>query len=162
MKIALCMHGYFANAGGAQSSIVAHQYLRRKVLNEHDVDVFVHSWDLPNEEQIRRLYQPTDAIFEPQYSFEEELNNFNEEWFNEGFDRGSTMYHTNTIFRGLSYLYSRKRAIEIKKQYEETHGFEYDCVILARFDISTRGKEHQQIYYVTNMNFESTLDMKYL
>jgi|6_EtaG_2_1085325.scaffolds.fasta_scaffold00086_5 hypothetical protein len=161
MKIALCLHGYFANAGGGHASEVAYEYIKRKVL-KNDVDIFVHSWDMENKHIIENLYEPTMAHFEPQQMFHNELKQFDETWFNEEFARPQTMYKTNTIFRGLSYLYSRARTVELKKEYEKKHGFTYDCVMLARFDISTRGKEHPQTYYVTNMNFNTTLDMTHL
>jgi hypothetical protein len=163
MKIALCLHGYFANAGGTEASERAHKYISRKLLNNRDVDVFVHTWDTPaNQQKIIDLYAPERMESEVQNNFTEELTKFDEDWFNEGFARGETMYNTNTIFRGLSFLYSRKRAVELKREHEQEKGFEYDCVILARFDLGTRGKEHYQIYYATNINFDDRLDMNYL
>jgi|TARA_B100000085_G_scaffold123031_1_gene111992 hypothetical protein len=162
MKIALCLHGYFANAGGTEASELAKKYIQRKILDGNDVDIFVHSWDLINQEKILSLYNVTDSCFEEQKDFSEELTKFNAEWFEEGFDRDATMYKTNTIFRGLSYLYSRMKTIELKKEYENKNGFEYDCVVLARFDLSRRGLEHPQVYYVTKMNFDPSLDMQYL
>lgn len=162
MKIALCLSGYFANAGGAGASQLAYKYIEHKILKDNNVDVFVHSWDLDHEQMVNDLYQPKSTRFEPQYQFEKELTEFDEEWFNEGFDRGSTMYRTNTIYRGLSQLCSRKRTIALKSQFEEDNNFKYDCVILGRFDLGTRGKEHPQVYYATNINFDPTLDMNYL
>ena len=35
-----------------------------------------------------------------------------------------------------SLWYSRKKAVELKSQYEKEHGFKYDCVMLARFDLA--------------------------
>ena len=69
------------------------------------------------------------------------------------------MYKGNSPFQTLSFLYSRKRVIEIKNSYEKSAGLEYDVVILARTDLGTRGKEHPQVYYVTNINFDPTSDM---
>ena len=162
MKIALCLSGYFANAGGAIGSERGYEYIQRKILDGRDVDVFVHSWDLENEDRVKELYSPKADLFEPQHSFDEELESFQEDWFNEDFDRDKTMYKTNTIYRGLSQLLSRKKAVDLKSEYEKENGFVYDCVILTRFDLGTRGKEHYQVYYATNMNFSDTLDMSYL
>lgn len=72
------------------------------------------------------------------------------------------MYHINTVFKGLSFLYSRKAAVQLKRKYEEEKGFKYDCVILARFDLGQRGKEHPQKYYATNFNFNPNLNMEYV
>ena len=161
MKIALCLHGYFANAGGSEASELAKKYIERKILKGNDVDVFIHSWDLVNKEKVLSLYDTTAHCFEEQKDFSEELTKFDVEWFEKDFNREKTIYKTNTIFRGLSYLYSRMRAIELKKEHEDKNNFKYDCVILARFDLSRRGLEYPQIYYVTKINFNPDLDMKY-
>ena len=69
MKIALCLHGYFANAEGYEESVEAHKYLKRKVLDGNDVDVFIHSWDLENEKKVLSLYNPKKYNFEKQLDF---------------------------------------------------------------------------------------------
>ncbi len=162
MRIALCLHGYFANAGGIQASVDGQEYISRKLLNRHDVDVFIHSWDLPNKELVLSLYKPTTHLFEQQQQFEDKLANINQSKFFGEDNKAPGMYHINTVFKGLSFLYSRKIAVELKKKYEEENDFEYDCVVLARFDLGQRGKEHAQKYYATNFNFDPTLDMKYV
>jgi len=68
----------------------------------------------------------------------------------------------NTVFRTLSFLYSRMMAVKIKSDYEEEKKFKYDCVILARFDISRRGLKHIQTHYVSRMNFDPKLDMDFV
>jgi hypothetical protein len=162
MRIALCLSGYFANAGGSEASILAHKYIKNKILTGNNVDVFVHSWDLENQQTVMDLYSPKLTNFEPQYEFTEELTHIDEDWFNAGFDRSTTMYRSNTIYRGLSQLLSRKKALEVKTEFEEAHSFKYDCVILGRFDLGTRGKEHPQVYYATNINFIPTQDMSHI
>jgi hypothetical protein len=162
VKIALCLHGYFSNAGGIQASIDGHSYIDRKLLQRNDVDVFIHSWDLDNKERVLSLYNPVSHLFEEQIQFKDELSEINQDFFFGTAKRAPGMYHINTVFKGLSFLYSRKAAIELKKKYEEQNGFEYDCVILARFDLGQRGKEHFQKYYATNFNFDADLDMNYV
>ena len=68
----------------------------------------------------------------------------------------------NNCFKGLSFSYSRQQSIKLKKLYEEENNFKYDCVVVARFDIGQRGKEHRQKYYATNINFDTDLDMNFL
>lgn len=162
MRTALCLHGYFANAGGIQASVDGHTYISRKLLDSQDVDVFIHSWDLTNKEQVLSLYNPTVHLFEQQKQFESDLAIIEQDDF---FGKGKMapgIYHINTVFKGLSYLYSRKAAVELKRKYEEENGLEYDCVVLARFDLGQRGKEYPQKYYATNFNFDPTLDMNYV
>lgn len=162
MRIALCLHGYFANAGGIQASVDAQAYISRKLLDKYDVDVFIHSWDLANKERVLSLYEPTKQSFEHQKQFESELTTIEQDDFFGKDGKAPGMYHINTIFKGLSFLYSRKAAVELKRKYEEENGFEYDCVVLARFDLGQRGKEFPQEYYATKFNFDSTLDMNYI
>ena len=163
MKIALCLHGYFANKGGVAASVAGHSYIDQKLLSRHDVDVFVHSWDLDNQERITSLYNPVECLFEKQITFDDELEKIDQDYFfSEHGGSAPGMYSMNTVFKGLSFLYSRKQVMEIKKGYEERTGMVYDCVVLARFDLGQRGKEHPQRYYATNFNFNPNLDMNYV
>jgi len=57
VKIALCLHGYFSNAGGHKAGIEGYKYIRRKLLDKYDVDVFIHSWDLEYKDTILSLYK---------------------------------------------------------------------------------------------------------
>jgi len=161
VKIALCLHGYFKNAGGVEASIRGHQYITSK-LAKYNVDTFIHSWDLENEDLVRSLYKPESAMFERQIQFEDELQIINQTDFFGSKGEAPGMYRINNVFKGLSFLYSRKAAMEIKKQYEKSNNFKYDCVILARFDLGQRGKEHPQKYYATNFNFNPSLDMNFV
>lgn len=165
MKIALCLHGYYNSSGGPGSGNKGFEYIQDKILDGNDVDVFVHSWDLPAKQLILDKYNPTLSLFEEQKTFDEEISNIDCEWFEENFNRKSTMYK-NSIFQSFSFLYSRKIAIELKSKYEKDNNFEYDCVVLCRFDLGNRGKEHPQVFYATDIDFNleadlSKLHMKY-
>ena len=162
MKIALCLHGYFANAGGYEAGVEGYKYIRRKLLEKHDVDVFIHSWDLENKDTILSLYNPAASLFEEQNQFKYELSQVDEEHFFGPSKEAPGMYSINNIFKAMSFLYSRKYAVRLKSEYEQSNGFEYDCVVLARFDLGQRGKEHYQKYYATNFNFSELLDMNYV
>ena len=158
MKIALCLSGYFKNSGGLRDSIAGKQYIDRKILSKYDTDVFIHSWDLENQKKVKDLYKPTSSTFEEQLSFQDELELLNEEYF---FGKHGA-YYSNSMFKTLSVSYSRKMSIDLKSQYEKDNGFEYDCVIMTRFDLGQRGKEYPQKYYATNFNFNPSLNMEYL
>jgi hypothetical protein len=162
MKIALCLHGYFENTGGFAAGVKASQYLKKKLLSRYEVDVFVHSWDLKNKQAILDLYKPVEYIFEEQKDFSEELKKFDQEWFFGQDGKAPGMYSINTLFKTLSFLYSRKKSVEIKTNHEKKHNFSYDCVILARFDLGQRGKEYPQVYYATDFNFNPLLNMDFL
>ena len=154
MKIALCLHGYMSNANGLNSFLSGYAYINKKILRNNDVDIFVHCWE-PKEEKLYDEYygkKTAKRIFEEQKDFSGFDICKNQEWFDEGINRPSCPWPTNTIERTLSFLYSRKQAIYLKNSYEEEKGFEYDCTILSRFDLGNRGKECPQVYYATNFN----------
>ena len=55
MKIALCFHGYFLNSGGDQAAFASWEYLRRKIMNGNDVDVFFHCWEQGLGREMKRV-----------------------------------------------------------------------------------------------------------
>ena len=162
MRIALCLSGYFENAGGLFDSLKGHQYINKKILNDRNVDVFVHSWDLKNKKLINNAYNITDCIFEKQKDFSEKLKMCDNDWLLDNKDSPPGMYATNSVFKTLSVSYSRMMANQIKCDYEEANNFKYDCVVMTRFDLGQRGKQHKQKYYATNINFNSSLNMNYI
>ena len=64
MKVAVCLHGYFENKGGIFDSFRGYEYLKKKVLDKTDCDIFIHSWDIKNRSHIERLYDCKKIIFE--------------------------------------------------------------------------------------------------
>ena len=161
MKVALCLHGYFKN-NDIYESFRGFEYIKRKILDVCDCDVFIHSWDLKNKKHIDNLYDCKKVVFEPQIQFEREMGLIDESYF-FGKDKSAPgIYEINNCFKTFSFTYSRKRALELKREYEIENNFKYDCVIIARFDLGQRGKQHKTKYYATNMNFDLLLDMNYL
>ena len=166
MKIALCMHGFIVNGGRQYEAFLAKEYIQRNILSKGEVDIFFHSWDETGESHrlASMLYDFKVVEYEKQKSFDQELNLIDVDWFEKNYNRQSDFYSGNSIFQTLSFLYSRKKAIELKTKYEKENNFEYDIVILARTDLGTRGKEHAQAgpYYVTNINFDPNNDMNFI
>lgn len=162
MKVAVCLHGYFENKGGIFDSFKGYEYLKKKVLDKTDCDIFIHSWDIKNRSHIEKLYDCKKITFEQQKMFEDELKIIDQNHFFGESNTAPGMYSINNCFKGLSFSYSRQQSIKLKKLYEEENNFKYDCVIVARFDIGQRGKEHPQKYYATNINFDPDLNMNFL
>ena len=106
MKIALCFHGYFLNSGGDQAAFASWEYLRRKVLNGNDVDVFFHCWEQGDNvrNMIQHMYDPIRIEYEDQKDFVEEMKSMDQSWFDDGFNRNDTMYKSNSIFPTFSFL----------------------------------------------------------
>ena len=162
MRIALCLHGYMENAGGMTAFYNGYSYINKKLLRDHDVDIFTHSWDIENKREYEKFYgeKTVNSTFQPQINFAEKGLCKNQKWFDEEIDRSSLGdLKNNTIERTLSFLYSRQKAIQLKNKFEEENNFEYDCTVLARFDLGQRGKHCPQKYYATDFNFLRDSDM---
>jgi len=162
MRIALCLSGYFENAGGLFESLRGNEYIKRKIISNNNVDVFVHSWDMKNEKIVKKAYNITSCIFEEQKDFKKILKECDEGWFFGPTGKAPGMYSTNNIFKTLSVSYSIMKSVELKKKYEIENNFVYDTVIIGRFDLGQRGKQHKTKYYATNINFNPKLNMEYV
>lgn len=149
MKIALCLYGYFNNREDINAGEKGYQYILNNIL-KHDVDIFIHSWDIENQKRILELYKPKQFIFDAQKDF----NNFEvEKKINENFDR-SKYFSSCKLQSSLSFFYSRGKAIDLIDD-------NYDIVIVARFDLGVRSKEHLG-YNVSLMKFDPTLNMDFI
>lgn len=58
MKIALCF------SGQSRSVRQGFEYYARNLLHKYDVDVFVHSWCAPENEEFLKFYRPKKYLFE--------------------------------------------------------------------------------------------------
>lgn len=57
MKIALCF------SGEARSFEKGYEYYR-KLLEQHDVDIYIHTWEFPEREKLIELYKPHGFLIE--------------------------------------------------------------------------------------------------
>lgn len=136
-KVALCLHGRFGNSENESAGIHGYKYLKSLLLDRYDVDTYIHTWkpengDFNHDTWLEEAYKPESLIVEKPLSFENELSNLDENYFNEGFDRPNTMYRNCNLHSTLSFLYSRKKAIEsINKNYSR--------VLVSRLDANQRG-----------------------
>ena len=125
MRVALCLHGV---VGHAYTNKAAHEwhddvdyriglehYRRNLFASNGGVDVFMHCWSTDYEENLVRDYRPKGHRFERQIQFGHEtvaLNFLESRW------------------------YSTHEAVRLKRTYERAMGFEYDWVVLSRFDLA--------------------------
>ena len=132
MKIALCLHGLVGGIKGKNYQLLGgesevldksfkHNY--NNILSKFDTDVFIHSWSVSSKDKILNLYNPKDFIIEPQINFEipEYINPSG-----DSFDRA---------FAHLSRWYSFKKVVELKTLYETKNNFNYDFILVQRFDL---------------------------
>lgn len=149
MKIAVALSGYFdtISSGIKNSGLLS----KRKIDNffkGRNVDFYIHCWQPEKEQLLRELYNPKKLICEPQKDFSQVMieNNLDQTWFDEGFDRKSTIYNKALISRSLSFFYSRKKAISLIKE-------DYDIVFILRLDIGNVGPDSVNFPY--RYNFDS-------
>lgn len=103
------------------------EHYQRHVFDHNDVDVFMHTPSIDAEQELRDAYKPKAAIFEPDPKF-----NIAGAKVDKNYPDGITSKTQITIAR----WYSIQRCMQLKKQYEEDHGFKYDMVMIGRFDVS--------------------------
>ena len=91
--------------------VAAHCW-KRHVAFDDNVLTFVHSWDVEANTTVMNELRPVRALFEKQRSFEDYPNNhgWSSQWF------------------------SRRRALELVRQYEKESRRPFDWVYLTRFD----------------------------
>ena len=130
MRIAICFYGLAGKKNNFQNSHdwmqdsdesldcnLSYNHYKNHIFDKNDnVDIFLHTWSIEQEDNLRKLYKPKDCIFEEQKQF-----------------RGIT--HRKR-WGAFSRWYSTKKSIELKTKYELENNFKYDYVMLTRFDIS--------------------------
>lgn len=135
MRIAICYYGLSYNlekilGSNAYNFGVNYEKAfpshRDNLIGPNDpVDIFIHSWSHSKIGDIIDKYQPKKSLFEQQIDFTEEANQINNNPNIFGFEQ---RHHI------LSRWYSTQKVLELKQQYEKENNFEYDLVMLTRFD----------------------------
>jgi hypothetical protein len=123
MKIALCLSGYVGRKDKIEKSISNREYIcldysskftKNYIVNNNNVDIFIHSFDVNLKNEILKTYNVVDSIIENQKT---------------DFNVNSSYFHI------VSQLYSKMKVVELKKLHEEKMNIKYDWVVLGRFDI---------------------------
>ena len=150
MKIALCLHGLFDSLTDTSSKgLDGYYHIKKNIIDNHDVDVYLHSWNSDNNKEIINLYNPTEFIFEDQLDFTEIINNRNINSLNR-FTRPpqNVLSHFYSIDKVFNLLYSSNK--------------KYDVVIKSRFDLGrinrdTSGPGKLNPYSVQCINFNQNI-----
>ena len=154
MKIALCFHGNYGNRDDSLAGDRGYLYLKDIIFDKYSSDVFIHSWQLDKKDDILKKYSPKNFVFEKQINFLPffERVGITDRYFNRGFDRKNTIFKNCTIHNTASFLYSRKKSIELSLAKGN-----YDVIITCRFDIGQRGGK-----LVRYLRFDTNDDMDYV
>lgn len=164
MKIALCLYGYYNNIVDNNAGDKGFEYIQNQIMKtSDDIDIFIHSWDTKNQDNILNKYSPKKYLIEPQINFNSLATSvgIDEAKINIGFNRDRTIYKQCTVNASLSFFYSRSKSIQFAVEYAKENDFVYDCVISCRFDLGQRSGWHTG-YNVSLMEFDPTLDMNYI
>ena len=144
MNIALCLHGYFdSKTDSTSKGLDGYEYIKKHLLQDHKVDVFLHSWEPWLKEDILNLYNPVDYIFEEQINFDKEVSSLG-------------LHNLKNCPRSpqtvLSHFYSIQQAFKLLTN-------NYDIVIKSRYDLgqinkATSPNNVECILFDTNYNMD--------
>lgn len=140
MKIALCF------CGQARSFEKGFEYYKRNLLDLYDVDVYIHSWTLPNGgNDLLELFKPKGYIFEDRL-----VGNYNEK-YTHTFD--ASRWPPFATYSGFYSMYKVNKLID----------GQYDWVIKSRTDYALNGRipfEHwdNSKLYIPNCRMVPTRD----
>ena len=86
---------------------------------DHNIDIFIHSWNFDLEDELKKLYTPVSFLFENNDIYTEEIN--------------KRIKHPRS-FSQVSHALSIKKVLQLKDNYELDNNVKYDKVILYRPD----------------------------
>ena len=134
MKIAICFYGKIGYTHGREfygdklDINITYNHLKKHVLEKYsDTDIFIHSWDIEDEEKLISVFKPTSIKCEKQKNFG---ININELSINEKNDE----QNVGAIFRATSQTYSVMSSFDLAIENEEKNNFKYDYLISLRLD----------------------------
>jgi hypothetical protein len=124
MKVALCISGYFNSFTDLTSlGVDGFAHIKKHILDKHDVDVYVHSWDVVNRNFIESLYKKwlKDSKFELQINFDEIISKNNLNSFSGARPISSIFSHLYSVQESYKLVYNSNK--------------KYDLVFGTRFDV---------------------------
>lgn len=158
MKIALCLHGYFNSSRDLSSlGVDGYHHINKHILHNNDVDIYIHSWDLSNQDTVESLYgsKIKNCVFEQQIDFKPLFfeNNLHTYPIRDG---------ATPFWNVFSQFYSVQKSFELM-QKSSTY---YNCVIKSRFDLgrinrNTSGPGLGNPYPVQCINFNPNYNMDF-
>jgi hypothetical protein len=130
-RYALCLHGLIGSLQGKSGDKVepskvlklCKEHWKKYILDENNLDVFIFSWNLEEQDKINKSFRPKVAVYSEQKVFDIP------DWIPGEYKRKQNHY---------SRWYAFYMANELKRVYESENGFTYDIVMNARFDVAWR------------------------
>jgi hypothetical protein len=159
-NIALCLYGKYNNRLDSEAGDSGFQYIKTRILDEYDPDVFIYSSDLGNKNHIVDMYKPwlvkAEFVKEPNFKLIQYQHGIQSSLF-------TPIEEFRTLENTLAFLFSRSGSIDLMKQYAQTRTESYDWVIVARFDLGQLDKVNGvHSHKVSEIGFVPKLDSSYI
>lgn len=158
MKVALCLSGLIKN------TLSISNHIFNNIINPNNADVFIHTWNTSNIQQIITTYQPKKYIVEEPKIFKKSsliLSDENIKYCFPHFKKHNnpSEVHTNNVF---SMWYGINMAILMKELYSLENNITYDFVVRLRFDVCPNmilNFNNFDSNYLHYLDLEQTYDM---
>lgn len=165
MRVAVCLHGLSLGRNTLRDITRSNpdtdwkrfaETIGNNLIDLNKADVFMHTWEHEEIDQIKTLYKPKGILAEPQKTFNpffsnDILNQDKEDFALYMKNDYSPLVYTHP--RVFSHLYSFNCADSLRRAHESLHGFQYDYVIKTRFDLQILRPISIQMYDNTKMQF---------
>lgn len=148
-RTAVCFYGLVgsqSHKGGLGKPLnveLAGHFNLKNIINNNNADVFVHSWSFDSAEKINKFYSPVVSLVERQanvsfpwsFPFNRPKSEIVKLLAAPHRAKDKLRDWKLEAFRSRSRWLSCKKSIELMRNYESKHGFEYDAVLLTRLDV---------------------------
>ena len=135
MKIAICFYGLDPTEcwkNFEKQKDLSYKFWKDNVFDVNDnIDVFIHSWSVTQKNKLLTIYKPKKYKIEQQKDFKKYS------YLHSKSEEKILNKHYNMSWGEIQYssTYSMKESVNLKKEYEKEHNFEYDFVMLTRIDL---------------------------
>lgn len=124
LKLALCL------SGQARSLFKAHEYIKKNLLDNFEVDIFAHTWKPTNGYPQMKLYNDLNTLYSPiSFAYDNALP----EETNNDIAVPNASHPANFC---TSMFYSIYKSNDLKIKHEILNNKKYDFVIRSRFDLA--------------------------
>lgn len=147
MKVAVCLHGLSLGRNTLRDITRSNpdtdwkrytKTILENIISNNAADVFMHTWEHEEIEELVEVYKPKLYLAEPQKQFNPFFDNETLEHDKENYNSYVYNEYSPIVYahpRMFSYSYSFDKSDSLRQSYENVNGFKYDYVIKTRFDL---------------------------
>ena len=150
MRIALCFFGSVGSLFKPTQKVknfidplICHESINKNLLNNNNIDVFIHTWSTKYNNKLLKLYKPKKYLIEKPKNFTLSIKDFSlkdidlydniEQLKKEHVDPISS--YNDLIYRMQSRWYSQSQSLKILEQFKKSKKITYDFVVQMRLDL---------------------------